>query len=234
MKDFWIKRYESGAENKNVLLIFPHWKASVWFYRLFAMLFKDFHTVVYAYADSLLSPNISNTIDNFAELETAVLADIKKFQLSGANQLNIYGVSLGSVIATRIASSLAGQGEVIALVLNLSAASFPRSIWEGTATFRIRKSFQKLGVTFGNLNGAWNFLSPAENMVNLKNSRMLFFLSLPDRVMVPSNVQALVEEIRRDYPKVDFHFNRFLGHRLGGIKNLLMTPTIKRFLKQNP
>ena len=69
MKDFWIHKYESGVANKKALLIFPHWSAPYWPYKLLAKYFSDFHVIVYHCASSLLGADVEATIKNFALLE---------------------------------------------------------------------------------------------------------------------------------------------------------------------
>ena len=231
MKDFWIHKYESGVENKKALLVFPHWNASHWPYKLLAKYFSDFHVIIYQCADFLLSADVGATVKNFALLEKTVLDDAARLKTAGANLFNVYGVSLGSIMAFRAANILAGQNwNVGGVILNLSCASFPLAVWSGRATQPIRKAWDSSGASYSGIEKALGHLSPINNLTNLRKTKILFFASSRDMVMCPSNVTNLADMFIDDFPKAKTSLNSFFGHYLGGAKNFLRLRAMRKFL----
>ena len=232
MKDFWIHKYESGVANKKALLIFPHWSAPYWPYKLLAKYFSDFHVIVYQCADSLLNANVGATIKNFALLEKTVLDDATRLKTAGVNSFNMYGVSLGSIIAFRAANVLAGQnGNLGGVILNLSCASFPLAVWSGCATQSIRKEWDSNGTSYVEIERAWTHLSPINNLSHLKEVKIFFFGSKKDAVMSHSNVMNLANMLVANFPKAKISLNSFFGHYLGGAKNFLRFGAMRKFLE---
>lgn len=213
------------------LLIFPHWQSSAWTHKAFAKSLLDFRAIIYHYSASLLTSDIEFTLRNFEKLENEIWSDVARLKTEGVALFDFYGTSLGSIVATRAANLLAGRRENIQhIILNLSAASFPSAVWNGTATRHMREEFNARGVTYDQLEEAWGFLSPINNLSNLKRQKILFFASLRDKIFGESNVKNLVAEFHANFPNAKIYTNRFLGHRSGGAKNLLRIRIIKDFL----
>jgi|SRR3989344_8193345 len=232
MEKFWIERHENGVENKKALLIFPHWGAPIWPYKWLAKYFADYHAIVYRYSNSLLSSDIEATFRNFDLLESAALSDIKRLKSEGIRDFSFYGVSLGSVMALRAANILAfAHGKVGGVVINLSCADFPFAVWNGSATEPIREDWRGKGVSYSEVDQAWFYLSPINNLSRLKETKILFFGSEKDAVMDPPNVMSLADTFN-NFPKAKIYANAFLGHYLGGAKNFLRVRTIKNFLER--
>ncbi len=231
MEEFWVERYESGIGNKKALLIFPHWGAPLWPYKLFAKCFSGFRTIIFHYSDSLLSSDIEATCKNFTSLESAVSRDIKYLKSKGVRNFSFYGASLGSVMAFRIANFLAfADDKVGGVILNLSCASFPFAVWSGSATQPIRKDWGRNGIGYAEVDRAWQYLSPVNNIAHLRNTKILFFASEKDAVMNPPNVASLASALANSFPKAEIYTNDFFGHYLGGAKNFLRLKTMRKFL----
>lgn len=180
-----------------------------------------------------MSADVEATIKNFALLEKTVLDDIANLKARGISQLNTYGVSLGTVMATRAADLLVGRHEYVdSIILNLSCASLPFAVWTGSATQLITKALKRQNVDYLMLEKAWHHLSPIENLSNLKAVKILLFASKNDAVMGPSNVLRLADALR-DFSGAEIRFNTWLGHYSGGTKNFLCLRTIRKFLEKN-
>jgi len=229
MQNFKITRLEWGRGGKQALLIFPHWGSYLFIYRIFARLFPGTYCVLYHYLCGLLSADIALTTSRFEFMEKLVRKDFTSFKRDGVNSLCFYGVSLGSVLATRLANIAKAEGFEVSLVLNLSSASFPYAVWNGKATKGIQKKLAAQGTTFEELDGAWGCLSPINNLENLRRAPILFFASLRDDVMCRGNVGRLIEELKENYPNAVCSLTK-LGHTLGGIRGFFVRNIIKRFL----
>ena len=229
MQNFEITRLEYGRGNKKVLLIFPHWGSHLFVYKMFVRLFPGTYRVLYHYSRSLLTADIPRTVERFGFLEKTVRNDFISFKKEGIDSLCFYGSSLGSILATRMANIAKAEGFKVSLVLNLSSASFPYAVWHGKATRHIQKEFAAKGVSFGELNQAWGYLSPINNLANLRLAPILFFASLRDDVMCKSNVGRLIEELKENYPNAVCSLTK-LGHTLGGIRGFFGRNIIKCFL----
>ncbi|MDP3934836.1 MAG: thioesterase domain-containing protein [Candidatus Giovannonibacteria bacterium] len=231
MDKFWVERRESGIDNKKALLIFPHWGASVWPYKWLAKYFTDYRITIYQCPSSLLSSDIEATFRNFDLLESAALSDIKRLKSEGVRDFSFYGVSLGSVMAFRTANILAfADGRANGVVVNLSCADFPFAVWNGSATEPIREDWRERGVSYSEIDQAWSYLSPINNLQRLKETKILFFASKKDAVMNSPNVMDLADTLASSFPKAEVYTNVFLGHYLGGAKNFLRLRTMRKFL----
>ena len=233
MENFKIRRYQLGFGSKKALLIFPHWGCSAWPYKLLALAFPGFRRIVYQYSSSLLNSDIKFTADNFAKFERAISVDVKRLKAEGVESFGFHATSLGTVIAAKSAKSLADIGENIShIILNLSAASFPCAVWHGRATRETRDGLVRRGIGYMRLEREWGFLSPINNLAGLKKeTKILFFASLEDNTMEKSNVDDLIVWLKKNCPNAEFHFNVSLGHRWGGIKNMLRVRIVKKFLE---
>jgi hypothetical protein len=230
METIKITQHHSHRSCKGkALVIIPHWGSVPFTYQLFARFIYGFHGVVYHYSSALLSADVGATLRHFRTLEQIVLEDVRQLQRGGASMIAIYGTSLGTVMAARIANKLAAEKVNIRLILNLCSASFPFAVWNGRATQSVRRNLEKQGVTLKELEAQWGYLSPIENLDHLYHCRILAFLSIHDQVTVPSNVARLDQKLR-SFPNTEIHRNGWLGHRFGGVKNLFSLGVVKTFL----
>lgn len=233
MEKFWVGKYENGVDNKKALLIFPHWGAPLWPYKWLAKYFSDFRTIIFHYSDSLLSSDIENTFRNFDLLKSAALRDIECLKSEGVSNFSFYGTSLGSVMAFRVANILAfAEGKVNGVVVNLSCADFPFAVWNGSATRPIRENWEDQNISYEEVDKAWSYLSPINNLACLKETKILFFGSKKDAVMNSPNVTDLTDTLASSFSKAKIHTNAFLGHYLGGAKNFLRIRTMRKFLER--
>ena len=232
MANFWVlRRYEGNLNNKKALLIFSHWGAPLWPYQWLAKYFADYRVIIYQCPSSLLSSDIEATCKNFASLESAVWRDIYCLKSKGIRDFSFYGASLGSVMALRAANILAfADGMVGGVVVNLSCADFPFAVWNGSATRSIREDWESQDISYAEINKAWRYLSPINNLAHLKETKILFFASKQDSVMNFPNVMDLTGTFAANFPKAEIHTNAFLGHYLGGAKNFLRVRTMRKFL----
>lgn len=229
MENFKITRLEYGKGGKRALLIFPHWGSHLFVYKMFARLFPGTYRVLYHYSRSLLTADIPRTIERFSFFEKTVRNDFLSFKRDGVDSLCFYGSSMGSILAARLANIAKAEGFKVFLVLNLSSASFPYAVWHGRATRHIQKELAANGISFEELNKAWGYLSPINNLANLRYVPILFFASLRDDVLCRSNVNKLVEEFRQNYPQTQCLLSGF-GHRLAVTKGLFRVSLVQQFL----
>ncbi|MDP3785300.1 MAG: hypothetical protein Q8R12_04525 [bacterium] len=229
MENFKITRLEYGRGSKRAFLIFPHWGSNLFIYKMFVKLFPRTYRVLYHYSPSLLTADIPRTIERFGFLEKTVRNDFISFKKEGIDSLCFYGSSLGSILATRLANIAKAEGFKVSLVLNLSSASFPYAVWNGKATRHIQKELAAKGVTFEELNKAWSYLSPVNNLKNLRRAPILLFASSRDDIFGRSNVAELIMELKKSHPNATCSLTR-LGHTLGGIKGFFGRSVIKPFL----
>jgi hypothetical protein len=228
----WPERRDFGEGNDKVLVIIPHWGASKLPYNLLgAILSRDFHVRIYYYPQTLLTSDVEKTIDNISFLEEAVLDELGE---TTPSFIGIYGVSLGSVPAARIANVLASRNKKIPLrlVLVMSGANFPQAVWNGSSTRSIRKGLEDKGMTDREVWNKWDFLSPVNNLtfLYLRQIPILFFGSMQDYTITPINIEIMRYVLEDEYPSAAVFLNRFLGHRIGGIFNMLRIPLLRSFL----
>lgn len=238
MMSLIFERRQCGSlKNTSVLVIFPHWGTAYWPYEFFARLFsKEFRVLVYYYSDDLLTADIEATLRNMLSLEEFVFDDLAN--ISKLSSLSIFGVSLGSTIATRLANRIASPngGHIketpLHLVLCMSGASFPWAVWYGESTQHIRRELEAQNMTIHDLTGAWSQFSPIQNLsfLKTKNVPILFFGSRRDKTLDTTNVRVMERRLQTEHPRARIFLSRFLGHRACGIKSMLRVPLIKKFL----
>lgn len=229
MQNFKITRLEYGRGNKNVLLIFPHWGSHLFIYKMFVRLFPGTYRVLYHYSRSLLTADIPRTIERFGFLEKTVRNDFLSFKRDGVDSVCFYGSSLGSILATRLANIAKTEGFRVSLVLNLSSASFPYAVWNGKATRHIQKELSAKGVSFEELNKAWGYLSPINNLENLRQAPIFLFASSRDDIFGRNNVAELIVELKKNYPRA-LCSKIWFGHKLALIKGLTRGDMVRWFL----
>lgn len=221
MEPFQITRiWQNSYHLKRALLVFPHWGGESGPYQRFAQYFTKWQSVIYQCPDSLLTSDLAATLENFQALERAALKDVRRLQSFGVKQFTIYGVSLGTAIATRVADILAASGLDVLPIINGSGASFPFAVWNGRATREIRRQWDETGKTYQDVEAAWDEYSPINNLCHLHTSRILAFLSLRDEVIVPKNASRFAQELRT-YRYAKVRLNRFFGHHKSIVKNSL-------------
>jgi len=185
--------------------------------------------VLYHYSRSLLTADIPRTVERFGFLEKTVRNDFLSFKRDGVDSLCFYGSSLGSILATRLANIAKAEGFKVSLVLNLSSASFPYAVWNGKATWHIRKELEAKSVSFEELNKAWDYLSPINNLGNLQRAPILLFASSRDDTFGRSNVAELIAELKKNHPRA-LCSRIWFGHKLAIIKGLARGDMVRWFL----
>ena len=121
------------------------------------------------------------------------------------------------------------EGFEVSLILNLSSASFPYAVWNGKATRHIQKELAAKGITFEELNKAWGYLSPVNNLENLRGVSILLFASSRDDTFGRSNVAELIAELKKNHPRA-LCSRIWFGHKLALIKGLTRGDMIRWFL----
>lgn len=231
MENFKITRLEYGRDGKRAFLIFPHWGSHLFIYKMFVKLFPGTYRVLYHYSRPLLTADIPRTIERFGFLEEAVRKDFISFKKEGIDSLCFYGSSIGSILATRLANIAKVEGFRVSLILNLSSASFPYAVWNGKATRHIQKEFAAKGVSFKELNKAWCYLSPINNLENLRQAPILLFASSRDDTFGRSNVAELIVELKKNHPRA-ICSRTWFGHKLALIKGLIGGEIIRWFFSR--
>lgn len=231
MGSFLVQKTRFGSNNQRALLIFAHWGGRPWQYLILTKLLRDFRIILYTYSDSLLTADVALTVANFQCFQKMVADDIMTLRERGVKICCYYGVSLGAIVATRVANAKSGtSGEESQLILRATGASFPYGVWNGTATRQIRMKLEEAGISFRDLESAWDFLSPKENLGNLITSRILFLASLDDRVICPPNVLGLIELLTTKYPRSKVITSNF-NHYFGCASDLILARSVRSFLK---
>lgn len=221
-------RFVSGDRN-NIALIFPHWGASrrsrsYWFLRS-AFNALGYMSISYFYPEETLCPDIENTRERFMAVEALAHSDC---QTLGSRIKVIYGASLGTTWATRVANRYANT-PVTRLILNLSGASFPYAVWNGASTKHIRAGFEQKDIWYIKFRDALDCYSPIHNLQNLAGTRILFMPSLNDSFICRENVLAMIEELK-GYPRVRIAPSK-LGHKSAGVVNMFRLGLLPQFLK---
>jgi len=165
-----------GKDNKEAVVIFPHWKSISFDYNLLSKrLSRKYCVITYNYTKDILSQDVIKTLSNFKAIikDANLLINQNKYK-----PITVIGFSLGSYLAFM----LAGNKKVSKVIAITSSWSFPYFIWYSNRTRGIKKALIKQKMTLLLLDKKLGEISPANNLRN-KNLSIFLVLSESDRII---------------------------------------------------
>lgn len=158
---------------------------------------------VVAYLVPRIIPNPAKSYMRISRVYNDALKRAKSHAISG-KKINILGVSLGNVIAYRLATKVKAK-ELISIV---PGSKLPECIWDGIAT---RKSTRTSGFKFEDFNKCLSSFNPIDN-VNKINSRIEIHLGGYDKVVPYKRGLELLNKLKAKKKNFILRLHPNLGH----------------------
>lgn len=220
-----------GSNKKKVIILLTGWKTGFSVYRPFVMLFTllGYRSIVYVYGKEILSPNLQQTAENFSQVVSRVHQDLQQLQKEGYTSICLFGISLGTVFAIKLANI---SPVVTSLILNLTGASIANSIWNWKKRINayFYQTFQSRNITLQDLEQTWREFNPIENIDNLAKKKILLFIAMRDEIIPFSEGTALVVAMKEKGYNPKIYINQKGNHLIAAITNLFRLSTYRIFL----
>lgn len=229
MKKYQIN--EMGKHNKKVVFLFAGWHSKLWMYWLFSKILSSngYYCITYAYDNDVFSPDTQKTTKHLNEIKDDVLSKIKKLKNEGRNEFYIFGTSLGSMIALMVADK---SPDISKIILNTIGIDISETVWGWNNIYpEFKKKLIKQNLTLEKLKKVWSPITPANNINNLKNKKILIYLSKKDEVIPYDLGKSLVIEFEKKNYNYNLVINKNLKHTYTGIFNLINARHYLMFLK---
>ncbi|MBI3290312.1 alpha/beta hydrolase [Candidatus Microgenomates bacterium] len=220
-----------GKRNKRVVFLLTGWHNKIWEYWITAktLQLNGFNCVTYEYDGDTLSPNTKQTVEKVTAIEEDILEKIKKLKERGHSEFAIFGTSLGSLIALMVGNR---SPDVSKIILNTTGSDLAQTVWSWD---KVNKGFkEKLideDLTLDRLEKIWRKITPINNVDNLKNKKLLIYLSEKDEIIPFVLGRELVEDLKKKNYDTTVIVNPYLDHFLTGAIDLFKANTYLKFLK---
>jgi len=223
---------ERLVSSNKLIFIFTGWGSRVSQYAYFVRQLnkKGYACIIYDYPDHVA---MDGDLDEYRRMYDEVIADAQSrlavLKRSGFTHFSAYGYSLGTLIANKFTRD---TPEVTHVVLNLTYGDIARTVWKYKGVKKAKENLIKRGYTEQAVRNFVTFADPVHNAKGLKGKKVLLYLAKNDRVLRHQFTQKTKEAL--ELHDVDFLYieNKYLGHVLGGVKNMLRTSTLLDFLSK--
>lgn len=167
-------------------------------YRSFFKKFTRRGVTIYAYDFPIKSWD-GVTYDDMVKLVEAVISDANDEidALSSSKPHRVfysYGVSMGSVMAMRLAKT---SKHIRKMVLNTVYGSSAKQIWDHKGLTWTRNHLEKAGKDWEMLSEETAHIEPYRHVEQLKGKEILILYSTGDKTHLPANTELLLHELDR-------------------------------------
>lgn len=208
-----FKKQGFGPQHKKVVFLLAGWRMKLWsLWPASKILEKNgFYCITYTYDNSVFSPDVSKTVENFQLIKNDILQSISELKKKGYTEFSVAGGSLGSIFAVLVANE---SPDITKLILNTTGADTAKNVWISSITKgAFKESIIKQGYTMEKLQQAWRSIIPIHHIDNLKNKKILVYLSKRDTVIPFSLGMELIQA----FEKRDYDYRLIINTRLGHI-----------------
>ena len=190
---------------------------------------NDYYCIVYAYDNDVFSPDSDRTIECLSAVRDGVLNEIRGLKAQGYQEFSIFGFSLGTMIAFMVADRSRDVGKII---VNLTSTDPAEAVWTWDhINVGFKQGLLEQHLTLDKLRRLWAPIAPVHNMSHLQGKQILIYLAKHDRLLPHEQAKEIVNLIRRAGYDFQVVINKYGGHTLAGIWNLINARIYLRFLK---
>jgi hypothetical protein len=232
MKLAYKRTFYGNKDATRVVFFFCAYGTKHWMYKLFFRKFLRSDTAVYAYDFAIKSWN-GVTYDEMVRLVNAVIDDAQAeiASLKTANPKRVfyaYGVSMGSVMAMRLAKQ---SKDIQKVVLNTVYGSSAKQIWDHKSLGWTQKHLEDAGKDWKILSEETAHIEPYKNVDQLKGKDILILYSTADKTHLAANTELLLRAL--DERKVPYTLVKGTkwGHKRFILDNLRHSQTDEFLLK---
>jgi len=231
-KKFSFRKKIFGEKNKKVIFLLTGWGNKI-FQHIFVIKVlteRGYRCIVYEYDKEILSSDIAKTVKNFFKVKKDILNSIKLLKNQGIKEFSVFGTSLGSVLTFLVANN---SKEIKKLVVNLTGADLAEVVWswDNVRGSNIKKELIARNIDLLKLKNSWKILSPINNIKNLKDKKILIYISKKDELIPYRQSLQLIDQLKYLDCQIKVVTNKHLNHILSGTKNLLKFNRYLTFLE---
>jgi len=231
-KKFSFRKKIFGEKNKKVIFLLTGWGNKIFQYIFVIKVLTErgYRCIVYEYDKEILSSDIAKTVKNFFKVKKDILNSIKLLKNQGIKEFSVFGTSLGSVLTFLVANN---SKEIKKLVVNLTGADLAEVVWswDNVRGSNIKKELIARNIDLLKLKNSWKILSPINNIKNLKDKKILIYISKKDELIPYRQSLQLIDQLKYLDCQIKVVTNKHLNHILSGTKNLLKFNRYLTFLE---
>lgn len=230
VKNTYSRVLEKPVAGDKVLFIFTAMGTRIGLYRLFMGLMNrhGYSCIIYDYPVSI----VHNAVEaEWQSLFTEVIGDaqqkIDTYRMTGTKHFYAYGISMGTLFAHMMARE---APEISHVALNLTYGDVASNLWTYRLVKKAKKNLIAQGYTKESARAVVAFIDPIVNAPKLKGKKVLLYLSKVDKVMLYDQSKETLEAFKKVGLDLQYVENKFLGHYIGGAKNLMSIKQLITFL----
>jgi len=198
-------------KSKKLVVVFLPWHMPVWYENHLKTMLAALNqsVLIYHFNESIIADEPQSVISSFEFIALSIASDINELRaLYNFTHIDLLGISLGNVALCITAEKLEHFNRVIMIVPGDSLAS---SLWAGWRTRRLRKKFERAGVTLERLQSEWAILAPSSHINAIRGHKIEIILAKRDRFIPYPLGRRLVSDFVAAHAKVVFVESPF-GH----------------------
>jgi esterase/lipase len=221
---------EYGKKNKKVIFLLAGWYMRMWTLWPAAKILEKsgYYCICYAYDNAIFSPDVPKTVENIHLIKNDILHRIIQLKNKGYTEFSMAAGSLGTVIALLVANE---SKDVTKIILNTTGADTAENVWISDMTKEtFKKEVVKQGYTLKKLQKAWKTIIPLYNIDNLKDKKLLIYLSEKDTIIPYQLGLKLIHEFENRKYDYKLIINTKLGHLHAALYNSFNAKVYLKFL----
>lgn len=209
-----------GAQNKRVVFFFAGMGTRTWLYTftIRRLVRHGYKVVAYDFAPGVVK---NGDADNFLQVAERVSQSVKRhiatFQSVGDESFAAFGVSMGTLMAIKVAGENTAIRKVI---INMTYGSVAENVWTWKFVESTKRKSIEQGYTMETLDRKLVPVSPIPNAEKLKDKDVLLYLSTKDKILVFEQSRQFKDALDRHGVDYMYIQNDKHGHIIGGYQHM--------------
>lgn len=222
---------ERRVAGEKCIVVFTAMGTRIGLYEIFIkrMNLNGYSCIIYDYPLRMVleaKPSEWETI--YTDLVQDAKDRIAKYKQENYKKFYAYGISMGTLWSAKLARE---TPEISHVVINLTYGDLATNLWTYRGVRKVKATLESEGHTLESTRQIVAFADPIVNASKLKGKKILLYLSKTDRVQPYDQTKHTLAAFEK--ADLDFHYieNKYLGHFIGGTKNMLGVKKLIEFLE---
>jgi hypothetical protein len=222
---------EKLVDSDKLVFVFTAMGTGIPIYRLFvrALNKRGYSVVIYDYPAALVLNAEFDTYEHlYHDLKRDAYARIKNLKTVGVKHIYAYGVSMGTILASRLTRD---TPEIHHVVMSMTYGDITTNMMQSSATAKTRKAMQAKGLTDLDLRRAVKLFNPIENTEGLRSKKVWLHLGRRDKILdykITIKTKEAFEAAKLDFKYTE---SKYLGHYGTGAIHMLNVGELDKFYK---
>lgn len=209
-----------GTHNKRVVFFFAGMGTRTWLYTftIRRLVRHGYKVVAYDFAPGVVkNGDAGNFLEVAERVSQSVRRHIQTFQSTGSTSFAVFGVSMGTLMAIKVA----GENEAITkVIINMTYGSVAENVWTWKFVESTKRKSIEQGYTMETLDRKLAPVSPIPNAEYLKGKDVLLYLSTKDKILVFEQSRQFKDALDRHGVNYTYIQNDKRGHIIGGYQHM--------------